>query len=54
MSLVICIYNVGFIDGIISTWLKAWGFAFMVAFPAVIIVSPLVRKIVNILVSNKS
>lgn len=50
MSLVISIYNVGLVDDIVSIWLKAWVFSFFVAFPAVIIVSPVVRKLVNLVV----
>ncbi len=34
MSLVISIFNVGLIDNIATIWLKAWAFAFCVAFPA--------------------
>lgn len=46
MSLVISIFNVGLIDGIVIIWLKAWAFAFTVALPAIILVTPLVRKLV--------
>jgi hypothetical protein len=46
MSLVISIFNVGLVDNIIHIWLKAWGFAFSVAFPAIFIISPLVHKLV--------
>jgi hypothetical protein len=52
MSLVICIFNVGLIEGIVSIWLKAWSFSFIVAFPTVIVVSPIVRKLVNIVIGN--
>ena len=50
MSLVISIFNVGLVDDIISIWLKAWCFAFCVAFPTVIIVSPAVRKLVSLVI----
>jgi hypothetical protein len=46
MSLVITIFNVGLVDNIILIWLKAWAFAFSVAFPAIFIISPLVHKLV--------
>jgi hypothetical protein len=46
MSLVITIFNVGLVDNIILIWLKAWAFAFTVAFPAIFIISPLVHKLV--------
>ncbi len=53
MSLVISIFNVGLVEGIISIWLKAWGFGFVVAFPTIIIVSPIVRKLVNTVVDQR-
>ncbi len=52
MSLVISIYNIGLVDDIVSIWLKAWVFAFFVAFPTVIIVSPLVKKLVGLVVDS--
>lgn len=48
MSLVISIFNVGLVNNMLYVWLKAWSFSFAVAFPAVVIVSPLVRKLVRI------
>ncbi len=47
MSLVISIFNVGLVNNILFVWLKAWGFAFIVGFPTIILVSPVVRKLVN-------
>jgi uncharacterized membrane protein YjjB (DUF3815 family) len=52
MSLVISIFNVGLVGNIISIWLKAWAFAFAVAFPTISLVAPAVRKIVGILVTQ--
>jgi uncharacterized membrane protein YjjB (DUF3815 family) len=52
MSLVISIFNVGLVGNIISIWLKAWAFAFMIAFPTVTLVAPIVRKIVGMLVTQ--
>jgi hypothetical protein len=52
MSLVICIFNVGLIEGIVSIWLKAWIFSFLVAFPTVIVFSPIVSKLVNLVIEN--
>ncbi len=45
MSLVISIFNIGLVPNIITIWLKAWLFAFSVAFPAIVLVSPLVQKL---------
>jgi hypothetical protein len=35
-------------ENIVSIWLKAWSFAFLVAFPTVIIVSPIVHRLVSL------
>lgn len=50
MSLVISVFNVGFVENILSIWIKAWGFAFIVAMPAVLLVSPVVRKLVQLVI----
>jgi hypothetical protein len=47
MSFVITAINIGFVDGFILKGLEAWSKAFFVAFPAIVIVSPLVRTIVH-------
>jgi len=54
MSFVISVFNIGLVDGIVLIWLKAWGFAFVVAFPTIIAVSPIVRKLVNAVVEQGS
>jgi hypothetical protein len=54
MSLVISIFNVGFVDNILYIWLRAWAFAFTVAFPTVIVVTPAVRKLVTITLKSKN
>jgi hypothetical protein len=46
MSFVISVFNVGLVTDIISIWLKAWVFAFIFAFPTIIMVSPIVHKLV--------
>jgi uncharacterized membrane protein YjjB (DUF3815 family) len=46
MSFVISVFNVGLVSNIVTIWLKAWGFAFIVAFPAIFVVSPVVHKLV--------
>lgn len=47
MSIVITIFNVGMISNFLVVWLKAWGFSFVVAYPSVLIVVPIVNKLVN-------
>ena len=44
MSLVISIFNVGLVSNIIHVWLRAWAFAFIVAFPTITVVAPIVHK----------
>ncbi len=36
----------GPIDGFVSGWMTAWGMSWAIAFPAVLVIAPLVRKIV--------
>jgi len=52
MSFVISLFNVGLVDNILFIWLKAWAFAFVIAFPAVVAVSPLVRRLVALVVED--
>jgi hypothetical protein len=52
MSFVITVFNVGLIDNLLFIWLKAWGFAFMVAFPTINVVAPIVRKLVALVVAK--
>ncbi|WP_343845202.1 DUF2798 domain-containing protein [Bowmanella denitrificans] len=47
MSLVVSLHNLGWSEHIISIWLSAWSFSFMVAFPTVLILTPVVRNLVN-------
>ena len=54
MSLVITTFNVGIVDGLFFMWLKAWGFAFVVAFPTINIIAPIVRKLVQLAIRSES
>ncbi len=44
ISLINMIKNVGWVDNFFSMWLSAWFFSWLVAFPAVLILLPLVRR----------
>lgn len=46
-GIVISVFNVGMVSNIITLWLQAWSFAFIVAFPTIMIVSPVVHKLVS-------
>lgn len=52
MSFIISVFNVGFVSDIVTIWLKAWAFAFVVAFPAIFLVSPLVHKLVSMVLKE--
>ena len=53
MSFVISVFNVGLVTNIVTIWLQAWSFAFIVAFPTIIIVSPIVHKLVNLVLHEQ-
>jgi hypothetical protein len=54
MSFVISVFNVGMVTNIITIWLQAWSFAFIIAFPTIIIVSPVVHKLVALVLHEES
>jgi len=45
MSLMISLINLGLVDGLALLWLRAWALAFVIAFPCILLVTPLVRKL---------
>ena len=45
MSLVITLINLGFVDNLVMIWIHAWFSAFVVAFPTVLTVIPVVRRV---------
>lgn len=52
MSFVVSVFNVGMVSDILHIWLKAWGFAFVVAFPTVTLVAPVVRKLTGLVLRS--
>lgn len=54
MSFVISVFNVGLVENIMTIWLQAWSFAFVIAFPTIIMVSPIVHKLVSLVLSEES
>lgn len=46
MSGAISLINLGWVEGFVVIWMNAWFSAFVIAFPVVIFVGPMVRKIV--------
>jgi len=47
MSFVITFINVGFSELFFFQWFKAFWRAYIVAFPAILLIAPIVRKIVK-------
>lgn len=45
ISLINIIHNIGFVDHLATIWVSAWFFSWCVAFPAVLILLPIVRRI---------
>ncbi|SFD50371.1 DUF2798 domain-containing protein [Pseudoalteromonas denitrificans] len=54
MSLTITIFNLGIVEGLLSIWLKAWSFSFVIAFPTVILVSPFVKRMVKLVIKEET
>lgn len=44
VSMVSTLRSIGPVPGFLSIWLGAWGLSWLVAFPALLLVLPLVRK----------
>ena len=53
MSFVITLFNIGVVPGFTLKWLNAWGFGFAAALPTIFLVAPLVRKLVDRIVSEE-
>ncbi|MDR6104329.1 hypothetical protein QE369_004526 [Agrobacterium larrymoorei] len=50
VSLIATVRAIGFTEDFMIRWLPAWGLSWFVAFPTLLLVLPLVRRIVNALV----
>jgi hypothetical protein len=46
MSGCITIFNLGWIADLWQIWLQAWAGAFVIAFPTIVLITPLVRRLV--------
>ena len=51
VSAIVTFHHLGISTASFFEWLPAWGFSFAVAFPTVLIVNPIVRRIVNRIVN---
>ena len=50
ITLSITILNLGWVSGLFALWLNAWFAAFLIAFPTIVAVTPLVRKLVALVI----
>lgn len=44
ISLVSTLRSVGWVDGLVGLWIGSWGLSWLVAFPTLLLVLPLVRR----------
>lgn len=51
MSFCITALNLGWVNNLLLLWLKAWSAAFVIAFPTIVLVTPLVRKLVSLVIN---
>ncbi len=52
ISMVSTLSSVGWTRGVVAVWLSAWGLSWIVAFPTLLLVLPLVRKATAALVDT--
>ena len=50
VSCISTLSSVGFTPEMPSAWMRAWGLSWLIAFPALLVVLPLVRRVVSALV----
>lgn len=52
VSAVATLRNIGLTEGVAGHWLQVWGLSWLIAFPTLLLVLPLVRRIVGLLVQS--
>lgn len=50
ISFVATLKAIGFVPDLFTSWLKAWGISWLVAFPTVLFVLPVVRRLAAVFV----
>jgi hypothetical protein len=53
ISMINMIKNLGFVDGFFGLWASAWLVSWMFAFPIVLVLLPMVRRLVGLLVDMR-
>ena len=51
VSLVSTLRSVGLVDGVVTLWLGAWGMSWLIGFPTLLLVLPVVRRLTAWLVA---
>jgi hypothetical protein len=52
VSLISTLRSIGLVDGVVHVWMGAWGLSWIVAFPTLLLVLPVVRSATRALVEN--
>ena len=52
ISLISTLHSIGLADGMLHLWMGAWGLSWIVAFPTLLLVLPLVRRATRALVES--
>lgn len=52
VSFVSTLHGMGMTHGLLHTWLGAWGWSWMIAFPTVLLVLPVVRNLTRLIVET--
>jgi Protein of unknown function (DUF2798). len=47
MTLVVSVANIGLTDRLFGAWMRTWAIASVVAFPLILILAPLIKRIVG-------
>jgi hypothetical protein len=50
VSFIATLKHVGPVEGLVLRWLEAWEISWLIAFPTLLLVLPVVRRIVSVLV----
>lgn len=53
ISFTLITVNLGWTNFQVAIWLKSWAIAYLIVIPAILMISPLVEKLVTILIPKK-
>jgi hypothetical protein len=53
ISFVLVSLNLGWPPSYIDTWLQSWAVAYIIVIPAILLISPIVEKLVHLLIPKK-